>query len=59
MVRRKLATKNKEKEVGPAKGIGKGVTEEDEEAVARFMPTGGDASRADGGMIGVNPQGMS
>jgi hypothetical protein len=59
MVRRKLATKNKEKEVRPARGSGKGVTEEDEEAVARFMPGGGDASGGDGGMIGVDPLGMS
>ena len=59
MVRRKLATKYKEKEVGPARGSGKGVTEEDEEAVARIMPAGGDASGVDGGMIGVDPLGMS
>ena len=57
MIRRKLATKN---QVGPTRGsggVGKGVTDEDEEAVARFMPGG--AATAEGGMIGVDPQGMS
>jgi hypothetical protein len=41
---------------GSGGGGGKGVTDEDEEAVARFMPEG---TAAEGGMIGVDPQGMS
>jgi hypothetical protein len=45
--------------VGPTRGSGKGLTEEDEEAVARFMPGGGDGSGGEGGMIGVDTQGMS
>lgn len=45
--------------MGPKQGSGGGgkeVSNEDEEAVARFMPTG---TAAEGGMVGVNPQGMS